>query len=121
MKQYFLLGILVIMTAFAAIPDVEASKAVYIHWFPLNKEMVLTAQTWVYFIFNHVVLILLSYMLWKEIPEHRRAFRAFFCIQIFYLLQYLLRYNAVWFHIGEIGVSSHIITVLFLAYVIYEE
>src|SRR6187551_786424 len=103
------------MAAFAAIPDVPAAQAAYIDFFPLSDQL-LTAQTYFYFMFNHLVLIMLAYMLWQEGREYRRAFRVFLFIQIFYLAQYLIHYNSVWLNLGGWGISSHILTVGVLAY-----
>ena len=118
-RLLYLLGIVVIRSAFAAIP--EESGAVLSMSFPFN-EMMLTKQTWFYLLMVHVIECLFCLMLWVKEQEYRTTFFVMLCISIFSIFEYLLKYNSIYYTFSNgVNISSHIFMVIILAVSAYKE
>lgn len=92
--------------AFMALPDnTEAID------FFLFNDVRLTFQTYVYFIFEHLGIIILSYIIAVDTRQYKKEVYIFFWLQVLGFLDYLLTYNSTWFHIGMIPISMNVITV----------
>lgn len=66
-------------------------------------------STYVYFILEKSILILLAGMIYNESIEYRDELRIFVWLLIFDLADYFLTYNTTWFHIGEFPISMNIV------------
>lgn len=64
-------------------------------------------QSWVYFVGQHLGLILLSFILADRSEKFRTAFTMFFSIQICDLIDFIITGNKVWFSIGYVPVSMN--------------
>ncbi len=83
--------------------------------------MKLTFQTWVYFISESLIKIILAYLLWAEAKKYKFVFFIFLWIQIFDLMDYLLSYNSVWFEIGNGPVSMNTVSIVIFAWAVLRE
>lgn len=77
-------------------------------WFPF-ADMKLTIQTYLYFIFERVGLIILAYIIASESKEYRGAIWCFFILIVVDLVDYLMTYNSVWFHLSGFPVSMNVV------------
>lgn len=112
MKLIFLFVALVIGIAFNAVP----SGIETIQMFPF-ADTAITFKTWLYFLCEHIVLIMLSYVIAYEAKEYKLQCKVFFWIQVADLADYLLTYNTNW--IGPL--NFNIIAVLIFATSIFYE
>ena len=64
-------------------------------------------QSWVYFVGQHLGLILLSLILAENATKYRTAFAMFFAVQVADLLDFIITGNKVWFHLRDIPVSMN--------------
>lgn len=117
-KLIYLLGLMVIMAAFGSIEEDEHAP---LRSFFLLSDQQLTTQTWFYFLLEHLVKVMLAYLMWTEIPDFKNTFLCWFIIAIFNMNQYILKYNSVYELAGGINFSSHVITTFILAIVIFNE
>lgn len=62
----------------------------------LLSDQVLSIQTWLYFFFEHLVLILLAIVILDLEPKYRFAAIVFLCIQIIDTIDYMLTYGERW-------------------------
>lgn len=118
-RLLYILGILVIRSAFAAIPE-EIGAPLTVS-FPFNK-MMLTSQTGFHYFMVHFVEFLFCFMLWKNEHEYKRTFFIMFCISIFSIFEYLLKYDSIYYTFSNgVNLSSHMVMVLILAWSAYKE
>jgi hypothetical protein len=113
----YLLGLMVIATVFAAVPDHVGNDVTFGFW--LNDKVRLTAQTWCYFALIHTQFIMLAYFVWKETPIYDKPLKAWFWISCFHGLEYLLHYTSVWVEGDPINVSSRMGTMAIFGYYVY--
>ena len=112
MKQIFIFLILLLGVLFELIPY-DGSSLI---GFPLSNVQ-LPFKTYIYFAAEHFILIMLSYIIFAESTNYRKATFAFFVIQIFDLFDYFITYNSKWIGI----VSFNIISMIILGVVILIE
>ena len=109
MKLIFLFLCLFVGVIFNAIPsDIETMQM-----FPLS-DVAVTFKTWLYFVMEHGILIMLSYIIASEAKQYKVACKVFFYIQIFDLVDYLLTYNSAWTGIISYNIISMIIFGVFI-------
>ena len=106
LKLILMYCVILLGLAFMALPDnTEAID------FFLFNDVRLTFQTYVYFIFEHLGIIILSYIIAVDTRQYKKEVYIFFWLQVLGFLDYLLTYNSTWFHIGMIPISMNVITV----------
>lgn len=66
-------------------------------------------STYVYFILEKSILVLLAAIIYKESVEYRPELNMFVWLLIFDLVDYFLTYNTTWFHIGAFPISMNIV------------
>lgn len=114
MYRLILLYVVILMgLVFMALPDNTVAK----DFFPLY-DIKLTFQTYVYFLFEHFGMIILSYILAVEVRKYRREVYFFFWLQVVDMIDYVMTYNTTWFEVGDIQVSMNLISVLVFGIVI---
>lgn len=62
----------------------------------LYSDVILAADTWVYFLFEHLILVILALVIWELDSEYRIAAMTFLCIQIVDTVDYVLTYGEPW-------------------------
>lgn len=92
---------------FMAVPD----QTEPIDWFPLYDGIKLTAQFYFYYLFEHIGIIILCYIIASEARQYKREVYIFFYLQVLQLLDFIITYNTTWFHVGTIPISMNIISV----------
>jgi hypothetical protein len=90
---------------FMAIPDNTPAM----DFFPFH-DILLTVQTYVYFVFEHLTIIIFSYIIATEARQYRKEVMIFFWLQVCDFVDYLLTYNSPWFHVGLLPVSMNVVT-----------
>jgi 4-amino-4-deoxy-L-arabinose transferase-like glycosyltransferase len=83
----------------------------------LFAEVAMPFKTWLYFTLEHLVLIMLSYVIAFEAKTYTTACKAFFWLQVVDLADYLLTYNTKWLGILSFNTVGMII---FAAFIIFE-
>lgn len=78
-------------------------------------------QSYVYFIFEHFQLMALCYIIASEAKTYGLSCKTFFWIQVADFVDYLLSYNAVWFHAGLLPVSMNLVSVVVFGFVVLYE
>lgn len=63
----------------------------------LFSDMTLALSTWVYFLFEHLILVLLAVIIVELEPRYRIAAIAYLTIQVIDTLDYILTYGEPWF------------------------
>lgn len=99
-KLILLFVVLLLGLLFDQLPENTIAKA----WFPFS-DLTFTFQTYVYYIFEHLIKIILSYIVYAESVKYRYALWVFLLLQIGDLVDYLLTYNSVWAQLGSVPVS----------------
>lgn len=64
--------------------------------FPFS-DMVIPAQTWIYFLFEHLILIILSLVIYDLTREYKMSALVFVLIQVIDTVDYCLTYGEPWF------------------------
>lgn len=89
-KLLLLFTTLALGVTFLFIPVTEPRE-----FFPFS-DVKLTMDTWFYFLFEKVIVLILAVVILNESVEHRAALWVFFFIQAVDLLDYLLFYGEPW-------------------------
>lgn len=92
----------VVGLVFLILPEQISTK----DYFPLY-DIQMYLSTYVYFILEKSILILLAAIIYTEATEYKNELRVFIFLLIFDLIDYFLTYNTIWFHIGEFPVSMN--------------
>ena len=71
-------------------------------YFPFNQDVVLTRDTYVYFLFERLIMVVMSLFIYIESPKFKTALKVFVFIQVFDTVDYLLTYNKTWILDGYI-------------------
>ena len=91
------------------------------HFF-LFSNIKLYPATYMYFIAEKIILIILAYVVVTQESEYREAVMMFFLLMVADLADFLLCYNEVWwFTSGGIPVSMNIVKVFIFTLVIIKE
>lgn len=114
-KSVFLLGFtLLIGPLFLLVPDYIGNSTLYD--FFLLSDQLLTAQTWLYFMCEHLIIIIISYLLASSNTKHYKVFVVYFWLQVVDFIDYLLTYNSVWFTIEHLPVSMNTVGLCIFVY-----
>lgn len=65
-------------------------------YFPFNQDVVLTRDTYVYFLFERLIMVVMSLFIYIESSKFKTALKVFVFIQIFDAVDYILTYNKTW-------------------------
>lgn len=79
------------------------------HDYFLFSDMKLYPATYMYFIGEKVILIILGFVVVTEESEYREALKVFVYLLIADLVDFLLCYNEAWFTIGSFPVSMNVV------------
>lgn len=71
-------------------------------YFPFNQDVVLTRDTYVYFLFERLIMVVMSLFIYIESSKFKTALKVFVFIQVFDTVDYLLTYNKTWILDGYI-------------------
>jgi nicotinamide riboside transporter PnuC len=83
----------------------------------LFADTPLTFKTWLYFVCEHLVLIMLAYVIAAEAKKYTLPCKVFFWIQVGNLADYLLTYNTNWIGFINFNIVS---IVIFATSILYE-
>lgn len=64
--------------------------------FPFD-DMKLSAQNYIYFLFEKLIVLILAFVIMTDAKEYRFALRIFWCIAVIDLFDYILFYANPWF------------------------
>lgn len=87
--------------------------------FFLFSEMKLYPSTYIYFICERLVLVILAGVIANEATEYRGALWIFFWLMVADVVDFLLNYNSVWFYVQSFPVSMNIMKSLIFGLVIF--
>jgi len=76
-------------------------------YFPFS-DMRLYPATYIYFICERLVLIVLSGIIANEATEYKPELKVFFFLMCADLVDFLLCYNNIWFHVGSFPMSMNV-------------
>lgn len=93
----FLIGLL-----FLVLPDTVYAKDYF-----LFSDMKLYFGTYVYFICERLILVVLAYVVASEATKYREAIWIFFFLLCADVIDFLLTYNGVWFYVRSFPVSMN--------------
>lgn len=65
-------------------------------YFPLNPDIVLTRDTYIYFLFERLIMVVMALYIYIESTKFKTALKMFVFIQVFDTIDYLLTYNKTW-------------------------
>lgn len=121
-----LTGIVFLVIPFDPIPlkEITVNGVVYIQkdnpnlisFFPFSSVK-LYPKTYIYFIFEKLIVIVLAYMIAADERQFKFETKVFFWLMVADLFDYLLSYGAVWISIG-VPVSMNIVKTLIFGLVI---
>lgn len=101
---------------FLLIPDAVHTK----DFFPFY-DIQMYPKTYIYFILEKSILIILAVIIANEETQYKEALRIFVGLLCFDLIDYFLTYNTVWFHVGIFPVSMNTTKSLIFGLVIIRE
>lgn len=90
------------------------------YYFPFNDQIALTRDTYVYFLFERLILIVMSLYIYLESIKHRGALLVFVVIQVLDGVDYVLTYNMTW-KLGWMLLSWDIIKITIFTLAIINE
>lgn len=114
MKLILLSVTILLGLVFMALPDNTTPKDFFLFY-----DINLTFQTYVYFLFEHFIIIILSYIIAVESRQYKNEVRIFFWLQVLDLVDYVLTYNTPWFHVFNFPISMNVIMVTVFGLTIY--
>ena len=112
MKLIFLFVCVLMGVVFNAVPYDNEVKDYF-----LFADTQLTFKTWLYFVCEHLVLIMLSYVITAESRSYKLQCRVFFWLQVGNLADYLLTYNTNWIGFINFNIVSMLV---FATSIVYE-
>lgn len=104
MSKLILLYLTIIIGLFFLI----APEPVYTYDFFPFSDMKLYPATYVYFICERLVLVILSGIIYNEATEYRPELRVFFFLMCADVVDFLLTYNGIWFDIKSLPISMNV-------------
>ena len=113
-----LLSTLVLSTVFLLTKNGDYKN--FYPYFPFNRDIVLTRDTYFYFLFEHLILVLMSLFMYFESTRYHVAMKVFVMIQVVDTLDYVLTYSNTWY-IGGFPLSWDILKVTIFALAIVNE
>jgi len=76
---------------------------------------------WIYYVCEHVIRIVLAYIILSQSIKFRTALKIFLFIQVADLVDFMLTYNTGWFMVGTFIVSFNVVaSIIFTVAIIYE-
>lgn len=78
-------------------------------WLSAQK---LTFKTWLYFLGEHILFVIITWVMYSLIPIANRVFFTFFLLSILDGICYVLAYSEVWFYILQFPVSHNTVGAL---------
>ncbi len=81
-------------------------------------DIKLSPATWQYMLDIHLVNILTAYMLKEEMKKYRDILTVYFGIAVFHGIEYLFKYNSIWYQMGDTYLSSRLITSFVFAWAV---
>lgn len=90
-RQVILLTTLALSVVFLFLPDETTPRDYF-----LFSDQLLELDTYVYFLFEHLILALVALVIWDMEPNYRYSVTAFLVIQIIDTFDYVLFYGEVW-------------------------
>lgn len=73
----------------------------------LLSDRVIHVEDWFYYLWEHIIKIVLFYIVWKESTEYLKFFQFMYWFQWVDLIDYVLLYNEVWFYVGIVPISAN--------------
>jgi hypothetical protein len=113
-KLYWLWLSMVVVMMFVLFPysDTEYSM------FPYSIKTI-PIQNYVYYITEHLVYIIFTWVIYTMSTEYRIAFLWFFWLQVFKLADYLVCYNKTWVRIWNVPFNSNVLCIMLFTMVIF--
>lgn len=115
MKLALLFVCLIIGMVFLSISDGDTGMIGF--WF---VDYQIRFQDWTYFLGDHLIKIILAYVIFAESIKYRLALKAFLWIQILDTLDYLATFNTKWINVGYGITFNSIASVIFAFIIVYE-
>ena len=116
MKLALLFVTLIIGMVFLSISDGDSGIIGF--WFVDYK---IRFQDWTYFLGDHLIKIILAYVILAEAVKWRTALKAFLLIQVLDMVDYLATFNTKWFIVNGFEVSFNVLaSVVFALVIVYE-
>jgi hypothetical protein len=91
------------------------------HPYFLLSDIEISDNTYWYFIFEHIIPIMVAWYILANATEFRTALKVFLLIHVVDLVDYLLAYGQIWFYVGEAPISWNILKVSFFSLAIINE
>lgn len=91
-----------------------------VDYFPFY-DIELYPKTYVYFIFEKSILIILAGIIYNEATEYRQALWVFLWLLVADLIDFGLTYNTAWYHFGAVPMSMNVLKSVIFGIVILRE
>jgi len=116
MSKLILLGVVLLMgVLFAAVP-VGDGKIGFVF-----VEGSIRVVDYIYFVMEHVIKIILCYVIYAEAVKYRTALFIFLWIQVADLADFCLTFNNPWFHVGIIPVTMNTVGIVIFTFAILND
>lgn len=113
-------ALLVFLSLFISLIFLITPQGQYIDPFPFYDFRLYT-EYYFYYLWEHVVILVLLHIISSEAREYRLFFTAVFWFQVLDLIDYCLTYNTAWGHIGRVPVTSNTLGAIILAGILIYE
>jgi TctA family transporter len=90
-RAVILLTTLALSGVFLFLPEETTPRDYFLY-----SDQLLELDTYVYFLFEHLILVILALLIWELEPKFRISVTAFLVIQIIDILDYVLFYGEAW-------------------------
>jgi hypothetical protein len=120
---FFMISVSIVFTVWKSQPAPKCTNPVHLEGeprydlFPYSDHKI-TLENYVYYIFEHLFLMLILFMWFCECSDYSKDYvRAFLILQSVDFIDYLLSYNAEYFTLYNYPVSYN--TIMIFTYMIY--
>lgn len=112
MKAIFLFLCLLVGVVYNTLPYDSNPLSMFMY-----SDTTLPFKTWLYFLCEHIVLVMLAYVIAAESRTYRLSCKVFFWIQVAGMIDYLLTYNTNWIGFINFNIIS---VIIFAGSILYE-
>lgn len=81
----------------------------------------ITLQTYIYFVCEKLVLIILVWIIVAEETKYRWACKVFFWLMVIDLVDFFATYNSIWFRLAGLPVSMNIVKCTIFGLIVAKE
>lgn len=85
------------------------------------SDVEVTKNVYIYFLFEHLILVMFAFYMWAEAVRNRVALFIFFWIHVIDTIDYLVAYGQTWFYVAYYPINWNVLKAAVFAIAIINE